>query len=160
MTAHLIDGLALAKQTRADVAARAAALTAQGRQPGLAVVLVGDNPASQVYVRNKVKACEEAGIASFEHRLPATTSAAELLTLVERLNRDPEVDGILVQLPLPAGLDTDAVIRAIVRKGAGVHGHDFVQFRRLVEIRPRGWIDQHERRYTIIKRQSLEIRAR
>lgn len=109
-----IDGKAYAERLRARIGAVAAdfARTA-ARRPGLAVVLVGDDAASQVYVGAKAKACEEAGIASFEHRLPATTSAAELLTLVERLNRDPEVDGILVQLPLPQGLDEAAVIAAI-----------------------------------------------
>ncbi len=109
-----IDGKAFAERLRARIGAAAAdfARTA-ARRPGLAVVLVGDDAASQVYVGAKARACEEAGIASFEHRLPATTSAAELLTLVERLNRDPEVDGILVQLPLPQGLDEAAVIAAI-----------------------------------------------
>ncbi|MCZ8371052.1 MAG: bifunctional methylenetetrahydrofolate dehydrogenase/methenyltetrahydrofolate cyclohydrolase FolD [Porphyrobacter sp.] len=109
-----IDGKAFAEALRARIGAAAAAfLQAAARKPGLAVVLVGEDAASQVYVGAKAKACEEAGIASFEHRLPATTSAAELLTLVERLNRDPEVDGILVQLPLPQGLDEQAVIAAI-----------------------------------------------
>lgn len=113
-TAARIDGKAFAEGLRARIGAAAAAFTqATARRPGLAVVLVGDDAASQVYVGAKAKACEAAGIASFEHRLPATTSAAELLTLVERLNRDPEVDGILVQLPLPQGLDEQAVIAAI-----------------------------------------------
>lgn len=109
-----IDGKAFADALRAKIAAAAADFAlAAGRRPGLAVVLVGEDAASQVYVGAKGRACEEAGIASFEHRLPATTSAAELLTLVERLNRDAEVDGILVQLPLPEGLDEQAVIAAI-----------------------------------------------
>lgn len=109
-----IDGKAFAESLRARIGAGAAAFLQQtARRPGLAVVLVGDDAASQVYVGAKGKACEEAGIASFEHRLPAAASAAELLTLVERLNRDPEVDGILVQLPLPDGLDEQAVIAAI-----------------------------------------------
>ncbi|WP_017664797.1 bifunctional methylenetetrahydrofolate dehydrogenase/methenyltetrahydrofolate cyclohydrolase FolD [Porphyrobacter sp. AAP82] len=112
--AQRIDGKAFAEGLRARIGAAAAdfARTA-GRRPGLAVVLVGDDAASQVYVGAKARACEEAGIASFEHRLPATTSSAELLTLVERLNRDAQVDGILVQLPLPQGLDEQAVIAAI-----------------------------------------------
>jgi methylenetetrahydrofolate dehydrogenase (NADP+)/methenyltetrahydrofolate cyclohydrolase len=113
MTAQLIDGLALAKQTRADVAARAAALTAQGRRPGLAVVLVGDNPASQVYVRNKVKACEEAGIHSVLEKYDATMTEAELLARVDALNNDPTIHGILVQLPLPKHIDDHKVIEAI-----------------------------------------------
>lgn len=109
-----IDGKAFAAALRARIGAGAAAFAQNaGRRPGLAVVLVGEDAASQVYVGAKGKACVEAGIASFEHRLPATTSGAELLTLVERLNRDPEVDGILVQLPLPQGLDEAAVIAAI-----------------------------------------------
>ncbi|WP_373714746.1 bifunctional methylenetetrahydrofolate dehydrogenase/methenyltetrahydrofolate cyclohydrolase FolD [Roseateles sp.] len=113
MTAQLIDGLALAKATRADVAARAAALTAQGRQPGLAVILVGDNPASQVYVRNKVKACEEAGIRSVLETYDATLTEAELLARVDALNNDPTIHGILVQLPLPPHIDDHKVIEAI-----------------------------------------------
>lgn len=113
MTAQLIDGLALAKATRADVAARAAALTAQGRQPGLAVILVGDNPASQVYVRNKVKACEEAGIRSVLEKYDATLTEAELLARVDALNNDPTIHGILVQLPLPPHIDDHKVIEAI-----------------------------------------------
>lgn len=109
-----IDGKGFAADLRGRIGAAAAEFAlAAGRRPGLAVVLVGDDAASQVYVGAKAKACAEAGIASFEHRLPATTSGAELLTLVERLNRDPEVDGILVQLPLPQGLDEQAVIAAI-----------------------------------------------
>ena len=113
MTAQLIDGLALAKATRADVATRAAALTAQGRRPGLAVVLVGDNPASQVYVRNKVKACEEAGIHSVLEKYEASMTEAELLARVEALNNDPSIHGILVQLPLPRHIDDHKVIEAI-----------------------------------------------
>ena len=113
MTAQLIDGLALAKQTRAEVAARAAALTAQGRQPGLAVILVGDNPASQVYVRNKVKACEEAGIHSVLEKYDASMTEGQLLARVEALNNDPTIHGILVQLPLPQHIDDHKVIEAI-----------------------------------------------
>ena len=113
MTAQLIDGLALAKQTRADVATRAAALTAQGKRPGLAVVLVGDNPASQVYVRNKVKACEEAGIHSVLEKYDASMTEAELLARVDALNNDPTIHGILVQLPLPKHIDDHKVIEAI-----------------------------------------------
>lgn len=112
--AALIDGKGFAAALRARIGTLAADFgQTTGRRPGLAVVLVGDDPASQVYVGAKGRACEEAGIASFEHRLPAETSEAELLTLVERLNRDPEVDGILVQMPLPGGLDEQAVIAAI-----------------------------------------------
>lgn len=113
MTAHIIDGIALSRQLRADVATRAAALRARGVVPGLAVVLVGDNPASQVYVRNKVKACEDSGLHSVLERYPATLGEAELLARVDALNRDPAIHGILVQLPLPAHIDAHKVIEAI-----------------------------------------------
>ncbi|MEJ6001659.1 bifunctional methylenetetrahydrofolate dehydrogenase/methenyltetrahydrofolate cyclohydrolase FolD [Paucibacter soli] len=113
MTAQLIDGNALSKQLRAEVAQRAAALTAKGLKPGLAVVLVGDNQASQVYVRNKVKACEDAGLHSVLEKYEATMSEAELLARVEALNKDPSIHGILVQLPLPKHIDDHKVIEAI-----------------------------------------------
>jgi methylenetetrahydrofolate dehydrogenase (NADP+)/methenyltetrahydrofolate cyclohydrolase len=113
MTAQLIDGLALSKQLRGEAAARAAALTAKGKQPGLAVVLVGDNPASQVYVRNKVKACEEAGIHSRLEKYDASMTEAELLARVDALNNDPTIHGILVQLPLPKHIDDHKVIESI-----------------------------------------------
>ncbi|MFZ2297657.1 MAG: bifunctional methylenetetrahydrofolate dehydrogenase/methenyltetrahydrofolate cyclohydrolase [Burkholderiales bacterium RIFCSPLOWO2_12_FULL_64_99] len=113
MTAQLIDGNALSKQLRGEVAQRAAALTAKGVQPGLAVVLVGENPASQVYVRNKVKACEEAGLHSVLEKYDATMTEAELLARVEALNNDPSIHGILVQLPLPKHIDDHKVIEAI-----------------------------------------------
>ena len=113
MTAQLIDGVALSKKIRAEVAQRAAALTARGMQPGLAVVLVGDNPASAVYVRNKVKACEEAGLRSVMEKYDASLSEAELLARVEALNNDPTVHGILVQLPLPKHIDAHKVIETI-----------------------------------------------
>ena len=114
MDAALIDGKAFAHGLRARVAAAVPAFVrAVGRKPGLAVVLVGEDPASQVYVRSKGKATLEAGMESFEHRLPDTTTQAELIALVERLNADERVDGILVQLPLPPGVDDKAVIAAI-----------------------------------------------
>jgi methylenetetrahydrofolate dehydrogenase (NADP+) / methenyltetrahydrofolate cyclohydrolase len=113
MTAQLIDGNALSKQLRGEVAQRAAALTARGLKPGLAVVLVGDNPASQVYVRNKVKACEDAGLHSVLEKYDATMTEAELLARVEALNNDPSIHGILVQLPLPKHIDDHKVIEAI-----------------------------------------------
>lgn len=112
--AALIDGKAFAEALRARIGQHAAAFAQYaGRRPGLAVVLVGEDPASQVYVGAKAKACEAAGIASFEHRLSADTSEAALLSLVERLNQDESVDGILVQMPLPEGLDEQAIIAAI-----------------------------------------------
>lgn len=114
MTAALIDGRAFAQQLRDRVAAAVPAFAAaKGRPPGLAVVLVGEDPASAVYVRNKGKATVAAGMASFEHRLDAATSQDALLTLVRRLNADEAVDGILVQLPLPPQIDEQAVIAAI-----------------------------------------------
>ncbi len=113
MTAQLIDGNALSKQLRTQVAADTAALKAKGLTPGLAVVLVGDNPASQVYVRNKVKACEDAGLHSVLEKYEATMSEADLLARVEALNNDDSIHGILVQLPLPAHIDAQKVIEAI-----------------------------------------------
>jgi len=113
MTAQLIDGNALSKTLRAEVATRAAALKARGVVPGLAVVLVGENPASQVYVRNKVKACEDSGLHSVLEKYPADLSEADLLARVEALNNDPAIHGILVQLPLPAHIDAQKVIEAI-----------------------------------------------
>jgi methylenetetrahydrofolate dehydrogenase (NADP+)/methenyltetrahydrofolate cyclohydrolase len=114
MSAALIDGKAFAASLRARVAAAVPAFSASvGRAPGLAVVLVGEDPASHVYVRNKGKATVEAGMRSFEHRLPDSTTEAELLSLVSQLNDDEAVDGILVQLPLPSGVDDKAVIEAI-----------------------------------------------
>ncbi|WP_395055274.1 bifunctional methylenetetrahydrofolate dehydrogenase/methenyltetrahydrofolate cyclohydrolase FolD [Polaromonas sp.] len=113
MTAQLIDGNALSKQLRGDVALRAAALRARGIVPGLAVVLVGENPASQVYVRNKVKACQDSGLHSVLEQYPVTLSEADLLARVDALNRDPAIHGILVQLPLPAHIDAQKVIEAI-----------------------------------------------
>lgn len=114
MTAELIDGKAYAETVRARVRDRVAALHADtGLTPGLAVVLVGQDPASEVYVRSKGRQAVDAGMKSFEHRLPADTSEAELLDLIARLNDDPHVHGILVQLPLPPHLDARAVINAI-----------------------------------------------
>lgn len=113
MTAQLIDGNALSKQLRGDVAKRAAALKARGITPGLAVVLVGDNPASQVYVRNKVKACEDSGLHSVLEKYEASMTEAQLLARIEALNNDPSIHGILVQLPLPAHIDAHKVIESI-----------------------------------------------
>ncbi|MEA1015799.1 bifunctional methylenetetrahydrofolate dehydrogenase/methenyltetrahydrofolate cyclohydrolase FolD [Sphingosinicella sp. LY1275] len=114
MTAAIIDGKAFAEGLRTRIADAVPAFVAQaGRKPGLAVVLVGEDPASQVYVRSKGKATLAAGMESFEHKLPDTTGQDELIALVERLNADESVDGILVQLPLPRGVDDKAVIAAI-----------------------------------------------
>jgi methylenetetrahydrofolate dehydrogenase (NADP+)/methenyltetrahydrofolate cyclohydrolase len=123
MTAQLIDGNALSKQLRGEVARRAAALTAKGLKPGLAVVLVGDNPASQVYVRNKVKACEDVGFHSVLEKYDASLSEADLLARVEALNNDPAIHGILVPLPLPKHIDDHKVLEALspLKDVAGFH---------------------------------------
>jgi len=113
-TAKIIDGTRTAEQIRADVTKQVAEWVAAGHiRPGLATVLVGDNPASQSYVKSKHKACQEAGMASFGHVLPATASQAEVEELVAGLDTDPLVNGILVQLPLPAGFDEERVLRSI-----------------------------------------------
>jgi methylenetetrahydrofolate dehydrogenase (NADP+) / methenyltetrahydrofolate cyclohydrolase len=111
--ANIIDGKQIAAQVRAEVAAKAKALTSAGCTPGLTVVRVGDDPASEIYVRGKRKASEEVGIRSVEHHLPASTSQADLLALVGRLNADRAVHGILVQLPLPKQIDERATLDAI-----------------------------------------------
>jgi methylenetetrahydrofolate dehydrogenase (NADP+)/methenyltetrahydrofolate cyclohydrolase len=113
MTARIIDGKALAATLRTELKARIARAAAAGQAPGLAVVLVGDDPASAVYVRNKIQACADVGIASFADRLAAATTQAELMARIAQLNADPRVHGILVQLPLPAHLDAQAVVESI-----------------------------------------------
>ena len=114
MTASIIDGKAIAESVRNQVAEEVAQRISAGKsKPGLATVLVGDNPASQVYVRNKQKACAEVGIDSFGYDLPKETSQAEVEALVKKLNDDPAINGILVQLPLPAGLDEEKVLNTI-----------------------------------------------
>jgi methylenetetrahydrofolate dehydrogenase (NADP+)/methenyltetrahydrofolate cyclohydrolase len=113
MTAQLIDGLALSRKIRARLAEQAAALAHAGRKPGLAVILVGENPASEVYVRNKVRACGEVGIHSELYRLPGGASEEELLERIRRLNADPNIDGILVQLPLPGQIREARVLESI-----------------------------------------------
>jgi methylenetetrahydrofolate dehydrogenase (NADP+)/methenyltetrahydrofolate cyclohydrolase len=113
MTAQLIDGIALSRQLRTDVAARVAMLKTQGTTPGLAVILVGENAASQVYVRNKVKACEDTGMHSVLETWPADMSEADLLARIDGLNNDTNIHGILVQLPLPAHINAQKVIEAI-----------------------------------------------
>jgi methylenetetrahydrofolate dehydrogenase (NADP+)/methenyltetrahydrofolate cyclohydrolase len=113
LPAELIDGRAIAKKVRAEVAERARKLVARGVRPGLAVVLVGDDPASAVYTSAKAKAAEEAGMYSLNLRLPADTSQADLLSRVDALNADPKIHGILVQMPLPKQIDPDTVMRRI-----------------------------------------------
>jgi methylenetetrahydrofolate dehydrogenase (NADP+)/methenyltetrahydrofolate cyclohydrolase len=113
MTAQKIDGNALSQTLRADVTKRATALKAKGITPGLAVILVGENPASQVYVRNKVKACEDSGLHSILEKHPASLTEAALLNRIDALNQDTSIHGILVQLPLPEHIDAQKVIEAI-----------------------------------------------
>jgi methylenetetrahydrofolate dehydrogenase (NADP+)/methenyltetrahydrofolate cyclohydrolase len=113
LPAELIDGRAIAKKVRADVAERAKRLSQGGLRPGLAVVMVGDNPASAIYTAAKSKAAEEAGFYSLNLRLPADTSEADLLSRVDALNSDPQIHGILVQMPLPKQIDPDTVLRRI-----------------------------------------------
>jgi methylenetetrahydrofolate dehydrogenase (NADP+) / methenyltetrahydrofolate cyclohydrolase len=113
MTAQLIDGNALSKQIRTDIAHRAATLTAKGHQPGLAVILVGEDPASQVYVRNKIKACEDNGLYSVFDKYDADLSEAALLERIQSLNADPRIHGILVQMPLPKHINPHKVIETI-----------------------------------------------
>ncbi len=113
MTAQIIDGVALSKQLRADVAERTLQLKSKGVTPGLAVILVGEDPASQVYVRNKIKACEDCGIKSVFEKYDASLSQADLLARINALNADSSIHGILVQMPLPKHIDPHAVIEAI-----------------------------------------------
>lgn len=151
MRAKLIDGKAIAAEVREGVRQRAAALIARGVRPGLAVVLVGDDPASQVYVRNKDKAAQEAGFAARTIRRPATTTQSELLALVGELNRDASVHGILVQLPLPKAIDAEAIVRALdPRKDVdGLHPENVAALasgrRGLVPCTPAGCIELCDR---------------
>jgi methylenetetrahydrofolate dehydrogenase (NADP+)/methenyltetrahydrofolate cyclohydrolase len=116
MPAKLIDGTLLSQQMRADVAKRAAALTANGKRPGLAVILVGEDPASHVYVRNKIKACADTGIHSVFEKYDGDLSEEALLTRIDTLNNEPSVHGILVQMPLPKHIDPHKVIEAISKR--------------------------------------------
>jgi methylenetetrahydrofolate dehydrogenase (NADP+) / methenyltetrahydrofolate cyclohydrolase len=113
MSARVLDGTVIGKAIRDEVAAEVARMKGSGRRPGLAAVLVGEDPASAVYVRSKGKACEEAGMHSVTVRLPPDTPEAELLVTVDRLNADPEIHGILVQLPLPKHINSEKVLRRI-----------------------------------------------
>jgi methylenetetrahydrofolate dehydrogenase (NADP+)/methenyltetrahydrofolate cyclohydrolase len=113
MTAKIIDGKQIAAQMREELKQKVAQLKTQGVTPGLAVILVGEDPASKSYVTAKEKACEEIGMHSSDNRLPASTSQAELLALIERFNKDPKIHGILIQLPLPKQIDEDTVLLAV-----------------------------------------------
>ena len=136
MAARILDGKSLAAQLRADVKRRVAALAQRGMRPGLAVLLVGDNPASQIYVRNKARACEETGILSRVVSLPASIAEAALLAELDKLNADPAIHGILVQLPLPRPLDADRVLGA-VSPAKDVDGFHLQNLGALVAGRPR-----------------------
>lgn len=127
MTAQIIDGKQIAGNIRSLIKKRIQDRAANGkRAPGLAVIIVGSDPASEVYVRNKRKACEEVGIVSFSYDLPTTTTQAELTNLVTKLNKNPEVDGILVQLPLPDQIDTETILECILpdKDVDGFHPHN------------------------------------
>jgi methylenetetrahydrofolate dehydrogenase (NADP+)/methenyltetrahydrofolate cyclohydrolase len=138
MSARLLDGVAIGKAIRAEVAAEVARLSAGGRRPGLAVVLVGEDAASQVYVRAKGKACEEAGMHSVTLRLPRETSQEELLATIDRLNADPDIHGMLVQLPVPKHIDTETVLLRI-DPGKDVDGFHPINVGRLVLGDPTGF---------------------
>jgi methylenetetrahydrofolate dehydrogenase (NADP+)/methenyltetrahydrofolate cyclohydrolase len=136
MTATIIDGRAIATALLREVRAETDALAARGRRPGLAVVMIGDHAASAVYVRNKRRACGEAGIVSFDYDLPPDATESQVLALVDRLNADPAVDGILVQLPLPPQVRADAVIERI-DPAKDVDGFHPANIGRLVQGAPR-----------------------
>ncbi|MCG6872203.1 MAG: bifunctional methylenetetrahydrofolate dehydrogenase/methenyltetrahydrofolate cyclohydrolase FolD [Gammaproteobacteria bacterium] len=136
MSAQILDGKLVAADLLGHVAGKVDALVAAGHEPpGLDAILVGDDPASQIYVRNKLRACERTGITSREHRLAAETSVPELIRLIDDLNRDPQVDGILLQLPLPGGVDADPVL-ARIDPGKDVDGFHACNLGRLVQARP------------------------
>ena len=135
MPAQLIDGVKLSQQLRADIAARAATLTAAGHKPGLAVIIVGDDPASHVYVRNKVKACGEVGFHSVLEKYEADLSEAALLERIAALNEDPGIHGILVQMPLPKHIDSSKVIEAIAT-AKDVDGYSVLSAGELVATLP------------------------
>lgn len=135
MSALVLDGRRIGEQIREELKPRIQKLAAQQRPPGLAVVLVGDNPASQIYVRSKLKACEELGIRSFHYTPPATTTTVELLSLLEELNANPDVDGILVQMPLPKQIDAEQVLLR-VNPGKDADGFHPFNVGNLVSNRP------------------------
>lgn len=136
MSARILDGKAIAESLLQDIKQAVATRTAMGKPaPGLAVILVGGNPASSLYVRNKRRSCEIAGVRDLSHDIPEGTSQAELLSLIDRLNEDPAVDGILVQLPLPAHIDPNTVIERI-RPDKDVDGFHPYSLGRLAQGRP------------------------
>ncbi|NOI67779.1 bifunctional methylenetetrahydrofolate dehydrogenase/methenyltetrahydrofolate cyclohydrolase FolD [Vibrio sp. 99-8-1] len=160
MAAQNIDGKLISQTVRSEVAARVKARTEAGlRAPGLAVILVGEDPASQVYVGSKRKACDEVGFVSKSFDLPATASESELLELVDKLNNDNEIDGILVQLPLPAGIDTTKVLERILpeKDVDGFHPYNVGRLaQRIPKLRsctPKGII-------TLLERYNIELRGK
>lgn len=160
MTAQYIDGKLISQTVRAEVAARVKARVELGlRAPGLAVVLVGEDPASQVYVGSKRRACEEVGFISQSYDLPTTTSEAELLALIDKLNQDDTIDGILVQLPLPAGIDTTQILERILpdKDVDGFHPYNLGRLaQRIPKLRsctPKGII-------TLLDRYNLPLRGK
>lgn len=136
MPAQILDGKSLAAELRADIRQRVAALAQRGKRPGVAVVLVGEDPASRVYVRNKTRACEETGIRSLQIDLPASVSEAALIAEIERLNADPQIHGVLVQLPLPPQLDV-ARVQAAVSPAKDADGFHVENLGALLAGRPR-----------------------
>lgn len=136
MVAQIIDGKTLAAQVRKEIATQISTRTAKGlSQPGLAVILMGNDPASEIYVRNKRQACDEVGIKSIYHHLPATTSEDELISLIETLNHDPKIHGILLQLPLPSQIDCDKVLEHIAPQ-KDIDGFHPYNLGRLAQRRP------------------------
>jgi methylenetetrahydrofolate dehydrogenase (NADP+)/methenyltetrahydrofolate cyclohydrolase len=135
MSARVLDGRRIGEEIRLELKPRIAELKARKRSPGLAVVLVGDDPASHIYVRSKLKACEELGIRSFHHTPPAETTTEELLKLLESLNENPDVDGILVQMPLPAQIDSEKILLT-VEPGKDADGFHPYNLGNLVSNRP------------------------
>lgn len=156
---NIIDGKAIAQEIRQEIKAQVAELQTEGKQPGLAVVLVGEDPASQTYVRSKEKACAEVGIYSEVYRLPAETSEAELLALIDRLNAHPKIHGILVQLPVPKHIDEKKVIDRIspAKDVDGFHpinvGDLFTNTARFVACTPRGCLE-------LLDRMGVEIKGK
>src|ERR1700691_2457241 len=156
MSARILDGTKIASDIRSEVAAEVKTMAAAGVRPGLAVVLAGHNPASEIYVRGKVKACEEVGLYSEQHTPPDTATTAELLALVEDLNRRDEIDGILVQLPLPAQVDSKKILMAVdpAKDVDGFHpvnvGFLSTQRPRLVPCTPAGVME-------ILKRSNIPV---
>ena len=145
--AQIIDGKAIAAHLREKIAQDVDKLP---YQPGLAVILIGDDPASQIYVRNKIKACEEAGIRSIEHRLAADVSNEDIANVIETLNNDPEMDGILLQLPLPKHLDSDSLIQLVIPE-KDVDGLNFVNIGALVAGKNNGRKDQRRDAFGVLK---------